>query len=323
MTSTSGSSTSYLYNALGQMIEKSGTLGTTIFVQDESGHLIGEYDGSGNLIEETVWLGDIPVATLRPNGSSVNIYYVHTDHLNTPRKVSQPSSGTLAWRWDADPFGTTADNQNPGGLGTFVYNIRLPGQYYQAETGLNYNYNRDYDPTTGRYVESDPVGLYGGLSTYAYAGDAPPIFIDPFGTNPGDSFPSPEAAAIDAIRYINPKSTCTKEEFGGWVYKQWSLFGGTSYTYDEPSDLGGAKGGTMPPIPWFHAVAAMFHTHGGFDPNYDSENYSPEDEDAADGLGIPSYIGTPGLLIKRYSPIPRRPRQGSIATVGTTCGCSK
>src|SRR5262249_48168882 len=80
MKCTSASSTNYLYNAFGQMIEKSGTLGTTIFVQDESGHLLGEYDGSGNLVEETIWLGEIPVATLQPNGSGgVNIFYVHTD----------------------------------------------------------------------------------------------------------------------------------------------------------------------------------------------------------------------------------------------------
>jgi RHS repeat-associated protein len=168
------------------MIEKSGTLGTTTFMQDEAGHLIGEYDGSGNLLEETIWLGDIPVATLQPNGSGgVDIFYVHTDHLNAPRKVAQPTTGTLAWRWDTDPFGTTAPNQNPAGLGTFVYNLRAPGQYYQAETGLNQNYNRDYDPLVGRYVESDPIGLYGGSwSTYAYARGNPVSSDDPAGLAP-------------------------------------------------------------------------------------------------------------------------------------------
>ena len=150
MKSTSGKSTSYLYNALGQMIEKSGTLGTTLFMQDEAGHLIGEYSSTGALVQETLWLGDIPVATLRPNGSSVNIFYVHSDHLNTPRKVSRPSDNKLEWRWDADPFGTAAVNQNPQGLGTFTYNLRFPGQYYMAETGLIQNWNRDYDPQTGK-----------------------------------------------------------------------------------------------------------------------------------------------------------------------------
>jgi RHS repeat-associated protein len=107
---------------------------------------------------------------------------VHTDHLNTPRKISQPSTGTLAWRYDADPFGTAAPNQNPGGLGTFAYNLRAPGQYYEVETGLNQNWNRDYDPVVGRYVEADPIGLEGGsLSTYTYGQDNPLEFFDPSG----------------------------------------------------------------------------------------------------------------------------------------------
>ena len=179
--STSASSTNYLYNALGQMIEKSGTGGTTIFMQDEAGHLLGEYSSTGALVEETIWLGDIPVATLRPNGSSVNIFYVHTDHLNTPRKVSRTSDNKLEWRWDADPFGTAAVNQNPQGLGTFVYGLRFPGQYYMTETGLNQNYFRDYDPQVGRYIESDPIGLRGGRNTYAYVGGNPIGRRDPFG----------------------------------------------------------------------------------------------------------------------------------------------
>jgi RHS repeat-associated protein len=177
------SSTDYLYNALGQMIEKSNSSGTTVFMQDESGHLLGEYNGSGGLIEETIWLGDTPVATLQPNGSGgVNVFYVHTDHLNTPRKVAQPTTGTLAWRWDADPFGTATPNQNPAGLGTFPYNLRFPGQYYDAETGLNQNWNRDYDPVVGQYVESDPIGLEGGsYSTYTYAEGDPIWNSDPLG----------------------------------------------------------------------------------------------------------------------------------------------
>ena len=54
-----------------------------------------------------------------------------------------------------------------------TYNLRFPGQYYDAETGLNQNMQRDYDPQTGRYVESDPIGLQGGINTYAYTGDDP------------------------------------------------------------------------------------------------------------------------------------------------------
>jgi RHS repeat-associated protein len=176
------SSTNYIYSALGQMIEKSGPGGSTYLMYDEAGHLLGEYSSGGALIEETVWMGDTPIATLQSNGSSISTYYVHTDQLNAPRVITQPSTNTVAWRWDTDPFGTVTPNQNPSGLGTFSYNLRFPGQYYQAETGLNYNYFRDYDPQTGRYLESDPIGLFGGsYSTYAYANGNPISNFDPTG----------------------------------------------------------------------------------------------------------------------------------------------
>jgi YD repeat-containing protein len=127
----SAGTTSYVYNALGQLIEKSGNGGTTLLVYDEVGHLLGEYSSAGALIQETVWMGDLPVATLRPNGSSVSIYYVHSDHLGTPRKVTDNTSNNgLWWRWDPDTFGSVQPNQNPAGLGTFVYNLRFLGQYY-------------------------------------------------------------------------------------------------------------------------------------------------------------------------------------------------
>jgi RHS repeat-associated protein len=124
-----------------------------------------------------VWLGDIPVATLR--GSS--LYYVHSDHLNAPARVTRPSNNALRWRWERAPFGTTAPDENPSGLGTFVYNLRLPGQFYDSETGLNYNYFRNYDPQVGRYVESDPTGLSGGINTYAYVRGNPLSLTDQFG----------------------------------------------------------------------------------------------------------------------------------------------
>ena len=158
-----------------------GPAGTVLMVYDEAGHLIGEYSGTGTLVQETVWLGDTPVATIRPSGSTVAVYYVHADHLNAPRLVTQPSTNKIAWRWDTDPYGTTAPNQNPAGLGTFVYNLRVPGQYYDSETGVNQNYFRDYDPQSGRYIESDPIGLGGGINTYAYVGGNPISNIDPLG----------------------------------------------------------------------------------------------------------------------------------------------
>jgi RHS repeat-associated protein len=91
--------------------------------------------------------------------------------------------GTIVWLWNSDPYGLGFADSDPDGDGQgFVYNLRLPGQYADAETGLNYNYHRDYDPSMGRYVESDPVGLGGGsYSTYGYVGANPILFADPSG----------------------------------------------------------------------------------------------------------------------------------------------
>jgi RHS repeat-associated protein len=73
------------------------------------------------------------------------------------------------WRWDQqEPFGVNVPDENPSGLGAFDLPLRLPGQYFDKETNLHYNYFRDYDPSLGRYGESDPIGLQGGINTYAY-----------------------------------------------------------------------------------------------------------------------------------------------------------
>jgi len=105
----------------------------------------------------------------------------HPEHLNTPRLVAD-STGTSVWRWDQqEPFGVNAPDENPSSLGAFEFPLRFPGQYADKETGLHYNYFRDYDAGAGRYVQSDPVGLVAGLNTYIYASVDPLSKIDPKG----------------------------------------------------------------------------------------------------------------------------------------------
>lgn len=87
----------------------------------------------------------------------------------------------MRWRWDGEPFGGGAVNNNPSGAGVFDFHLRFAGQMMIPETGLFHNYHRDYDPATGRYLQSDPIGLHGGVNTYAYGNLNPISSVDPFG----------------------------------------------------------------------------------------------------------------------------------------------
>jgi len=138
------------------------------------------YDASGNAITEYVYAADTLVGLFR----GTEFYAVHFDHLNTPRWVKKATLPyQTVWHWPLTPFGDNLPDENPSGLGNFEFNLRFAGQYFDAETGLHYNYQRDaYDPGTGRYTQSDPIGLAGGINTYAYAGSNPLSYIDPDGT---------------------------------------------------------------------------------------------------------------------------------------------
>ena len=155
-----------------------------------------------------MWLGDIPVATLRPNGSSIAIYYVVTDQLGTPREVIRPSDNALMWTWFTGPFGVEAPNTNPQGAGSFTYDLRFPGQIAGSWGSTFQNDYRDFDPAVGRFIESDPIGLSGGsFSTYAYVGGNPISRSDPTGLmcQPGiGCYTTPaEAAAAATMGTIN------------------------------------------------------------------------------------------------------------------------
>jgi RHS repeat-associated protein len=149
-------------------------------------------------------------------------------------------SGQTVWRWDQqEPFGVNPANENPSGLGAFDLPLRLPGQYFDKETNLHYNYSRDYDPGIGRYVENDPIGLDGGLNTYAYAAGEPLSGFDPLGLEVRFICRYLSGAArITNYRHCFIHVTCPEES---WI-KTFSLFrddvvGSLGYkAEDDPRD---------------------------------------------------------------------------------------
>jgi RHS repeat-associated protein len=172
----------YATNAFGQRVEKylTGNTALTQFtVDDEAGHPLGDYNSTGGRIRETIWMDGMPVGVL--NGTAGSLTYLEPDQIGTPRVGVDGTSNVATWNWSQvnDPFGETQPTNLNGS--SLALNLRMPGQSYDAESGLNYNYFRDYDPTTGRYIESDPLGLRGGISTYSYGRGSPLRFSDPYG----------------------------------------------------------------------------------------------------------------------------------------------
>lgn len=145
----------------------------------------------------------VTVTAPAPPPVAAGVYYIYADHLNTPRVITD-TTNKIVWRWDSGPFGADAANEDPDGNGqTFRYNLRFPGQYYDRETGLHYNYFRDYEPGTGRYVQSDPIGLAGGLNLYSYANQNPLTFIDPTGEVSGPAIAIAIIIAGGTYKWLN------------------------------------------------------------------------------------------------------------------------
>jgi RHS repeat-associated protein len=176
----------YRYNGKGERVSKVVSATSTsnrYFFYDEAGHLLGEYLANGTRVQEYVWLDDQLIAVLSDHDAST-YQFVETDHLGTPRAVIHPVENNIVWRWNLTntAFGEHIATNNPDADAvTYTFNLRYPGQMYDSESGLHYNYFRDYEPGTGRYVQSDPIGLAGGVSSYGYVGSSPLIFLDPKG----------------------------------------------------------------------------------------------------------------------------------------------
>ena len=173
---------SYAFNALSQRVAKNVSGQVRYFVYNENNQVIGEYDNSGNAINEYVYFGLRPVAV--KNNGGLNI--VHTDYLGTPRMVTSGlNGGSMIWQWKNDnPYGYNS------ATGSIEFNLRFAGQYYDSESGLHYNIFRTYNPEIGRYMQSDPIGLAGGFNTYNYVNKNPLDGVDLLGLDRWGDDPS-------------------------------------------------------------------------------------------------------------------------------------
>jgi RHS repeat-associated protein len=184
ITDSSGSLTAtYIYDPFGQRVSKTVNGTTTFFLYADEG-LIAETDAAGNISKTYGWQPDGLWGTdplwMRVQNSTTEANGYHwflSDDLGTPQKLIA-TNGAVTWAATYDAFGAaTVDTANS----TVVNNLRFPGQYFDEETGLHWNWNRYYDPTTGRYITGDPINIAEAKDSYLYALNGPTSSYDPFG----------------------------------------------------------------------------------------------------------------------------------------------
>ncbi|MBD8528318.1 RHS repeat-associated core domain-containing protein, partial [Pseudomarimonas arenosa] len=288
------------------------------YLHAPSGELLAETapntnTDDGAIASVYVYFAGQPVAAIR-NGA---VHYVYNDHLGRPEVVAN-SANQPVWRAKNYAFHREV-MQEGGSFGAL--NLGFPGQYYDPETNLYYNWHRYYDPSTGRYTQADPIGLAGGLNTYAYVRGNPVTLIDPAGLAPGDCYPDQDVAAANAINDINYQSIKQNSEYAGRIYSNPN--GTFSYTAPARGTVSSSNPGPITP-----RTVGDYHTHGGPDPRFNSEVFSPSDisgisSDATGISGYAGYVGTPRGVIKKFDPATGKVKNlpYPAAKNGDACSC--
>ena len=218
--------------------------------------MVAEYDAAGTLLTEYVWMDDRPIAVIANAGSGSPVtYWVHTDHLERPVLMTD-GSAAVVWQASYLPYGEVVSI-----TGTATLDQRFPGQWFQLESGLAYNWHRHYDATTGRYLQPDPLGMPDGPSRYAYVENSPLMGVDRLGLEeieiPITPMPSPFlyhprlaeqtdsfhnfSTTLDRVIYIESKLCKCSIEFGGLICLQYCTEGALKVGgkwYDGRYELG-------------------------------------------------------------------------------------
>jgi RHS repeat-associated protein len=185
-------------------------LGNYAFTAGSAGSVTLTDNANGTVIADAVKLVAVTGGT-----TSEVVRYLHSDHLNTPRLATNPQAQVI-WRWEGTAFGETVPNEDVDGDGKLTtINLRFPGQLYDAETGLHYNWNRYYDPRIGRYITADPVSVGEHVQSTldnlrsGRANDQPPLDLNPYAY-----------VANNPLKYIDPEGLACEYkgfDYGGWV----------------------------------------------------------------------------------------------------------
>ncbi|WP_254051373.1 RHS repeat-associated core domain-containing protein [Stenotrophomonas sp. SAU14A_NAIMI4_5] len=279
----------YGYNHRGERVLRAPEGGNAqITVYDEAGQWLGNYSAAGQAQQQAIWLDNYPVALINVVAAGVpELAYIQPDHLGTPRVVIDPVRDVAIWEWSnkSEVFGDQAPANDPDGDGVaFELALRFPGQQATDASGMFYNYQREYDPAVGRFSQSDPIGLMGGISTYGYVEGRPLIQVDPLG--------------LDSIVTYQNLGITVYFDSNGNVVKSW------------PS-LSTVAGNALPGAAGPYQSANVYPVRGPYKMN--SRAYGPNDilkTDDARGR----WLHGGGSRLKD----PLAPRQGWTPAVGCT-----
>ncbi|MFO0107188.1 MAG: RHS repeat-associated core domain-containing protein, partial [Burkholderiales bacterium] len=266
-----------------------GSTGTTLYFYADEG-LIAEVDGNagsttlGNITTSYGWVPASPntgtwgtapqwkrdhagqSGATNPQGdASTNgvEHYYHVDHLGTSQRLTN-TQGETTWRMVSEAFGKTLVDTilAPATTGTTTNNLRFPGQYEDQETGTYYNYMRTYLPMVGRYGESDPIGLGGGVNTFSYVGGNPLSYIDPLGLMGGGGNHAACSCPTPPKMPPPPENSCSKESVLDRNIKE-AYFMGLIPFYSNVRNKG----------PWdYKQQGSQYQDFGNF--NYGATGYS-------------------------------------------------
>jgi RHS repeat-associated protein len=173
----------YQYNGKGERVRKyKGTADQARYLYDQLGQILSQTKivAGVTTTQEMIWLDNILIG-VNQNGT---LHGILTDHRHSPRQIFQLNNQVKVWRWDAvdDAFGEKLAVEDPDVNGVlFKFDMRFAGQYFDSESGLHQNHHRDYDSLTGRYLQSDSLGLKSAITTYGYAVGNPLRYIDETG----------------------------------------------------------------------------------------------------------------------------------------------